>query len=402
MFLRGASNTALINDSKTTMLKPGTRQRAIGICLQIIGWSGAALLFYLIRFQGLESAAAVRVSALPQVDHAFVLRSILVAGALLGLGYGILDIFLDRPRLRQLPYLWLILTQTAFHLILLISVVAALQVRGMLHLGEPFTVSHWLTRTFSVNTLVILLYTGVVSFGFNFIKQVSRKFGPGNLRRLLLGKYYHPRRENRIFLFLDLKSSTTHAERLGHQRYSSLIQDCFRDLAVTLEHRTEVYQYVGDEAVLSWEAETGLEDLNCLRAFYRFRNQLRARADHYESHYGFVPEFKAGGNIGEVTGVEVGEIKREIAFHGDVLNAAARIQALCNEYREELLISEYLRCALPPFPDFTFHLMGTMQLRGRQMPLDVYAVRRSSPETPAAKRVKADPEINSSADTKTP
>jgi adenylate cyclase len=247
---------------------------------------------------------------------------------------------------------------------LLTALVAALQLRGIFHQGESFTVSHWLGRTFSVNTLVILLYTGVVSFGFNLLKQVSRKFGPGNLRRLLLGKYYHPRRENRIFLFLDLKSSTSHAERLGHHRYSSLIQDCFRDLAVTLEHRAEVYQYVGDEAVLSWEAEAGLDDLNCLRAFYRFRDQLWARAQHYERRYGFVPEFKAGGNIGEVTGVEVGEIKREIAFHGDVLNTAARIQAL------------------PPSPDFTFNRVGTIQLRGRQLPVEVYAVRRSYQETP--------------------
>lgn len=360
------------------MLHPSTQQHASNLLLQVVGWTGAAFMFYLVRYQGLESAAAIRASAVPQVDHAFVVRSVLVAGALLGLAYGVLDIFLDRPRLRQLPYLWLILTQTGFHLVLLTLLVAALQLRGIVHQGETFAVSNWLGRTFSLNTLVILLYTGAVSFGFNFLKQVSRKFGPGNLRRLLLGRYYHPRLENRIFLFLDLKSSTTHAERLGHNRYSSLIQDCFRDLAVALEHRAEVYQYVGDEAVLSWEADSGLENLNCLRAFYRFRNQLRARSSHYERLYGFVPEFKAGGNIGEVTGVEVGEIKREIAFHGDVLNTAARIQALCNQYGEELLVSEYLLKALPESPDFTFNAMGTMQLRGRQAPVEVYAVRAKS------------------------
>lgn len=357
------------------MLKPRTQRRLASLCWQVVGWSAAAFLFYLVRFQGLESAAAIRAPGYMEVDHALILRTVLFAGGLIGAAYGLLDVFLDKPPLRQMPYLWLILTQTACHVILLTVLVAGLQVRGILHQGEPFTVSHWLGRTFSVNTLVILLYTGAVSFGFNFLKQVNRKFGPGNLRRLLLGKYYHPRRENRIFLFLDLKSSTTHAERLGHQRYSSLIQDCFRDLAVTLEHRAEVYQYVGDEAVLCWKAGVGLDGLNCLRAFYRFQDQLRMRAPHYERLYGFVPEFKAGGNIGEVTGVEVGEIKREIAFHGDVLNTAARIQALCNEYGEEFLVSEYLRDALPASSDFTFRRIGTIQLRGRQLPLDVYAVR---------------------------
>ena len=371
------------------MLKLRTQQRFLGIGLQIVGWSGAAFMFYLIRFQGLESAAAVRVSGFAGIDHAFLARCILMAGGLMGLAYGVLDIFLDRPRLRQLPYLWLILTQTACHVILLTVLVAALQARGIFHLGESFTLAHWAGRTLSVNTLVILLYTGGVSVGFNFLKQVNRKFGPGNLKRLLLGKYYHPRRENRIFLFLDLRSSTSHAERLGHQRYSSLIQDCFRDLAVVLEDRAEVYQYVGDEAVLSWEAGVGLDGLNCVRAFYRFRNQLRARASHYERRYGFVPEFKAGGNIGEVTAAEVGEIKREIAFHGDVLNTAARTQSLCNQHGEEFLISEYLQAVLPQSSDFSFNPIGTTQLRGRQLPLEIYAVRERFPEKPAATRVAA-------------
>ena len=35
-------------------------------------------------------------------------------------------------------------------------------------------------------------------------------------------------------MFLDLKGSTTIAEQLGHRRYSSLIQDCFR---VSLQER---------------------------------------------------------------------------------------------------------------------------------------------------------------------
>ena len=56
----------------------------------------------------------------------------------------------------------------------------------------------------------------------------------------------------------------------------------------------------------------------------------------------------------------------------------ARIQAFCNEYGEELLISEYLHKALPPSPDFNFNLMGTLQLRGRQLPVGVYAVPRFS------------------------
>ena len=64
----------------------------------------------------------------------------------------------------------------------------------------------------------------------------------------------------------------------------------------------------------------------------------------------------------------------------------ARIQSLCNEHGEALLVSEYLYRALPPSPDFAFVLIGKTQLRGRHELLDVYAVRRCSPEASAVER----------------
>ena len=48
------------------------------------------------------------------------------------------------------------------------------------------------------------------------------------------------------------------------------------------------------------------------------------------SKYGETPIFNAGMDAGVVTVTEIGDIKRDLAFHGDVLNTAARIQGLCN------------------------------------------------------------------------
>ena len=47
---------------------------------------------------------------------------------------------------------------------------------------------------------------------------------------------------------------------------------------------------------------------------------------------------------------------------------------------EDFLVSEYLLKALPRSSDFTLNAIGTTQLRGRQAPVEVYSVRRSSPE----------------------
>jgi adenylate cyclase len=48
-------------------------------------------------------------------------------------------------------------------------------------------------------------------------------------------------------------------------------------------------------------------------------------------------------HLGDVTVSEVGVIKREIAYHSDVLNTAARIQGKCNEFEAGLLVSEELK-----------------------------------------------------------
>jgi adenylate cyclase len=81
------------------------------------------------------------------------------------------------------------------------------------------------SRVFSV-----IIFWGVACMLALFILQINEKFGQGILVNFLLGKYHRPKEDERIFMFMDLKSSTTYAEKLGHIRYSQLIQDCFFDL----------------------------------------------------------------------------------------------------------------------------------------------------------------------------
>ncbi|MEZ4416905.1 MAG: adenylate/guanylate cyclase domain-containing protein [Gemmatimonadota bacterium] len=216
-------------------------------------------------------------------------------------------------------------------------------------------------------------YWGAVVLIALFVVQVGEKFGQGVLLSFLMGKYHQPKEEDRIFLFIDLKSSTTYAEALGHMQYSRLLQDCFYDLTdVVVAHQAVIYQYVGDEVVLTWDLETGLHEANCVRSFFAFDRALKARHEHYESRYGLVPEFKAGLNAGRVTAAEVGEIKKELAYHGDVLNTASRIQGKCNEFGTQILISESLCHLMHEHPGFNFGLVGSVELRGRQQPVRVY------------------------------
>jgi len=68
---------------------------------------------------------------------------------------------------------------------------------------------------------------------------------------------------------LILKSSTTIAEKLGNIQYSKFLKDFFYDLTeAILLSKGEVYQYVGDEIVVTWPFSTGIKYSRCIYCFY--------------------------------------------------------------------------------------------------------------------------------------
>ena len=176
-------------------------------------------------------------------------------------------------------------------------------------------------------------------------------------------------------MFMDLKSSTTHAEKLGHIKYSALIRDSFMDInQVLAKHNAEIYQYVGDEIVVNWPVKEGLKGLACIEFFFSVQDQFNLRHDYYMKEYGFIPQFKAGLHIGIVTAVEVGEIKRDIAYHGDTLNTAARIQSICNQYNKTFLISQDLKITADLRENYHLESLGQITLKGKDNPVEVYSI----------------------------
>jgi adenylate cyclase len=214
-----------------------------------------------------------------------------------------------------------------------------------------------------------------MSLVINFINQVNRKYGPGILVPLLFGKYRNPKEEERIFMFMDLKSSTSLAETLGHLKYSALIRDCFMDInRILLPFNAQVYQYVGDEIVLTWKLNDGLKNYSCIRFFFACEDFFQERKEHYTNNYGFVPFFKAGLHLGRVTAVEVGDVKRDIAYHGDTLNTTARIQSVCNDYGKKFLVSNVVLERVILENRFNAQALGTIQLRGKTTKVGIASI----------------------------
>jgi adenylate cyclase len=243
---------------------------------------------------------------------------------------------------------------------------------------SDLAINQFITTFLSARVFSTMLYWGFACMLALFVLQINEKFGQGVLLNFLLGRYHKPKEDQRIFMFMDLRSSTTYAERLGHIKYSQLIQDCFFDLTdIVLSYGAKIYQYVGDEVVLSWEVENGIIHQNCLNTFYAYDELLKSKSTYYKDNYGVVPEFKAGLNLGAVTVAEVGEIKKELAYHGDVLNTAARIQGKCNDYKRKLLVSEKLKSQFDHQTDYDFEFLGDVLLKGKEEPVNIFAVNQN-------------------------
>ena len=340
------------------------------ILWSILIWVLAAVLFGFIRVWGIGSLPAFE-RVIPLNYPVFMIQ-LVGMGLAVGIPFGIIDNLMDTKVIRQLTY-WKIITLKSIVqvLIAMFSLWVLVEINNQL---DSYKVSI-MSFIFSKTSLLWIIYTAVVSFFIYFLQVVKSKIGDRVLLNLILGKYHSPRIETRIFMFLDMKDSTTHAEILGHIKFSSLIQDSLNDLTKSIiEHKVEVYQYVGDEAVLTWGLKEGFNNVNCLQAYYTFMNTLEQKREFYENKYGFVPFFKAGVHLGEVTVSEVGIIKREIAYHSDVLNTAARIQGKCNEFEAELLISDDLKNKLDAQKYFRFTHIGGIALKGKQQLVNIYKV----------------------------
>ncbi|WP_210521056.1 adenylate/guanylate cyclase domain-containing protein [Hymenobacter terricola] len=305
----------------------------------------------------------------------------LVAGFCIGASVGVGEAFFFPARFRRLPFfrLWLarnlLYTSTSAFWLLAVVVASRMYFQG---LAPAAAFRGYLTAGhFQVDFIFAVFF----SFLFVAVQQITTLHGPGQLFKFVNGTYHQPREVDRIFMFVDMKSSTTIAETLGNLTYSRFIQDFFYDLTdAILVTKAEVYQYVGDEIVLAWPLAVGLDNANCVRCFYLMQDAIAARRDAYCEQYGYFPTFKAGLHGGNVVVTWVGEVKKEIVYHGDVLNTTARIQALCNELHQDLLISETLLNQLGPIPYVSATRLTTLLLRGKKQEVTLYGLNRVEQE----------------------
>ncbi len=339
-------------------------------------WTLIALFQFLLGY-----ATLLQVNCdISGIDPGVYFTGSIVTGISAGIIGGTSMVFFWEKWLRNKSYRWSLLNIFWSYTVVfaIVAVISALSHYSS-ELGVPFFHPNALKAFFiqsslsQVQSYLFWLFIVIITM---IMLLVNDKYGPGVFKSFILGKYFQPKREERIFMFMDLRGSTSIAENLGEERYFNFLKDLIEDATPgILKSNGEIYQYVGDEIVVSWKKEVGFENANCLKCYFEISERIRNRSSYYKEYYGIVPEYKAGLHYGPVTVGEIGIIKREIAYSGDVLNTTSRIQSKCNELGVNILFSKYLLDKLGNLPN-PFHSIsiGEISLRGKQNAIKLYTV----------------------------
>ncbi len=220
----------------------------------------------------------------------------------------------------------------------------------------------------------IAIYWGsIIDLNFFFL-SVHTLTGNTLFAQYARGRFYKPVSEGRVFLFIDMDGSVKTAERLGNDQYFRLLNEVYFDFSAPIEqYGAEIYQFVGDEIVMSWDLKSGVERNRCIRLFFEMQRVLEANKEKYMNKYGAAPSFKGALHLGDVVSGEVGFVRTGIIYSGEVINTTARLERLAGSIKRKLLISDDLFNELNT-EELHYENLGRITLKGIVEKHTVYAV----------------------------
>ena len=342
-------------------MREGTKRR-----VRIFGWIIAAGIVIGTAYGGLIGYAGWGQALIG--GQVGAIHGIIIASSI-----GLLEIFVVRTtigrRIEQSPLVLTILIKGLIYSAVILAVEFG-------DIGETIVLGNVKDPgTTSAFTPLSLAFSFIIVFIIIFLLQISRLIGGRTLCNLVLGRYHRPRKEDRFFLFVDLVGSTHIAEEIGPLSMHSLLNRVFALIADPVADRLgEIYQYVGDQIVVTWRIAAGRRDARPLACFFAIQSALADAAPQFKADFDVTPAVRGALHAGPVVAGEVGVNRRSIVFHGDVMNVCARIEQIARDMGSPFLASNEAIRLLKGKKSYHIHDHGPHTLRGRQTPMQVFAV----------------------------
>ncbi len=261
---------------------------------------------------------------------------------------GVFELIIFKPRKTKQAFLKTVLLKIVVYFILLSLLIAFFKAR-IFSLFEPLSFSEYIqseeyqTFLYGGEFQTYLTYALFSIFVIIFTKQTSGYLGKGVLFNLITGKYHRPKEETKIFLLIDICSSTTIAEKIDPVEYFQLLDRFFVDVAESVRpYQGLIYRYIGDQVTIVWQQRDKMRNADCIRAFFALKHRIHRNRELYLNAYGFVPDFRGTAHVGEVVAVEIGDVKTQVVYQGITLYEVNKLEKIPGRINNGLCISEEL------------------------------------------------------------
>ena len=251
------------------------------------------------------------------------------AGLIIGALVAYLELFVFTSKLRRASFIHLFLLRVAIYMVIAFSVTLILFVTSRVILFELSFREVWYSNEFQsyLNTEyhLVLAFIFLVIFLVVFGLQLSRRLGIEDIIGFISGKYRTPKKEQRIFMFLQLDTNVF-IKKSDELTFHKFLNDIIHNISDIIRlYKGKIVHYMDDQIVLVWTIRHGTQKASCVRTYFHICKEIANNAGHYQKHYGIMPSIRCALHCGTAVRAEIGEIKSEIAYFGDVLNTTSRI-----------------------------------------------------------------------------
>lgn len=276
-------------------------------------------------------------------------------------------------------------TRPAIYLPIIAIVISAVSVVSF----RLFEAGVFLSPVYVVFTIVV---QAIAILGIRFWQEESRKRFIQNA----FGKYVTPevvkgiaerdddflkgQKKELSILFSDIRGFTTLSEDLDPQQVVELLNEYFTPMtAIIRKHGGTTDKFIGDAIMAFWNAPLDVEKHACgaVESAIQMHSALKNMNPAIKIKYGFEINMGVGIHSGWAYVGNMGSQEMQnYTVIGDNVNIASRLEGLCKEYGEGVVLSsdtvELCAKECSAF-GYKFMLIDSIIVKGRHNALDIYA-----------------------------
>jgi len=308
-----------------------------------------------------------------------------IAGFIIGASVALLELFVFGGKLQRVAFINVFLLRVTVYFLLAGLVtfnlfVISRTIKYNLTPVEAFYSQEFQTYLSTKYHIALAFCFLAISLAV-FTLQMARKLGPDNLWAFVTGKYQTPKKEMCIFMFISLGGIDAIINKTGNLQFHNFINDFVYDVSNIIRVRKgKIVHYMEDEVVVFWKVRAGVDKANCIRTYFELCHKIAGHFEYYHSKYGLLPKPKCAVHAGSAVRAEIGEVKSEISFFGDVVNTTSRILHEAVTDQTDILISQSVMDLIQLPIHYQVSDQGDFSLKGKHRKIHLYSLQLQGDE----------------------